>query len=203
MKTTLKFALITSLFGFASVTSYAAEVDCAKLSFSIKEEVAANRSMVLQIVEKSVLANPTCACEIVKAAITTTEADVKLVTAIVEVAATAAPEQMRLIAQCAVAVVPDSLAEVQLVLAKLDPGTGDSSSSGKEVAEKGGMDKGGDVKTAAPQNVLDFPTNNEQVIVGPSPGSNGGNGYFYFIGPYQLLQSGSTPASRNDIPKRP
>ena len=37
---TLKFALITSLFCFASVISYAAEVDSVKLSFAIEQEVA-------------------------------------------------------------------------------------------------------------------------------------------------------------------
>lgn len=192
MKKTMKFALVATLFSFASVAAHAAEIDCVKLSFAIKQEVAANHSMVLQIVEKAVLANPGCACEIVKASISETQADVKMVAAIVEVAAKAAPEQMRVIAQCAVAVAPDSLAEVQLVLAKLDPGTG--------------------VKPAAPQNVLDFPTNGENVAMGPNAGeaaygsmsgamgSISGTGFFQ---PRVIIKRKAPPATFSRLSNRP
>ena len=159
MKTTIKFSLIASLFSFATVTSYAAQVDCVKLTFAIKQEVAANHSMVLQIVEKAVLANPSCACEIVKASITETQADAKMIASIVEVAAKAAPEQMRLIAQCAVAVAPDALEDVQAVLAKLDPG------AGKPDKRDGAAKPSRSVKAESKQNVLDFPTNGQVVVL--------------------------------------
>jgi len=123
MKTTLKFALLAAVCCASVHAADKPQVDCVKVSFSIKEEVASNQSLVLQIVEKAVLANQDCACEIVKSAITATQADNKLIASIVEVAAMAAPEKMRLIAQCAVAVAPDSLTDVQAVTAKLDPGT--------------------------------------------------------------------------------
>jgi hypothetical protein len=123
MKTTLKFALLAAVCCASVHAADKPQVDCVKVSFSIKEEVASNQSLVLQIVEKAVLANQDCACEIVKSAIMATQADNKLIASIVEVAAAAAPEKMRLIAQCAVAVAPDSLTDVQAALAKLDPGT--------------------------------------------------------------------------------
>jgi len=201
MKTTIKFSLIASLFCFAIVASHAAEVDCVKLSFAIKQEVAANHSMVLQIVEKAVFANPSCACEIVKASITETQADAKMIASIVEVAAKAAPEQMRLIAQCAVAVAPDALEDVQAVLAKLDPGTGDSSIASDE---EEGSDKGGDVKPKNQQNVLDFPTNGEEVVVGPTVGGPGGSiytpEYFAFLIPGNNIVS--NPATDNNLQSR-
>lgn len=123
MKTTLKFAFLAAVCSASVHAADKPQVDSVKVSLSIKEKVASNQSLVLQIVEKAVLANPDYACEIVKSAITATQADNKLIASIVEVAAMAAPEKMRLIAQSAVAVAPDSLTDVQAVLAKLDPGT--------------------------------------------------------------------------------
>ena len=137
MKTTLKFPALIAFCGALCVAFVHGvenpKVDCVKLSFEIKEEVAANQSLVLQIVEKAVLANRDCACEIVKSAITATRADNKLIASIVEVAAVTAPEKMYLVALCAVAVAPDSSVDVQAVLAKLDPGTGEGGTSGMEV----------------------------------------------------------------------
>ena len=140
MKTTLKIALLIAVCGTFAHGAESPQIDCVKLSLKIKEELVANQSLVLQIVEKAVLANQDCACEIVKAAITATQADNKLIASIVEVAAVTAPEKMRLVAQCAVAVAPDSLVDVQAVLAKLDPGTGEGGTSGKEVDAKSGME---------------------------------------------------------------
>lgn len=100
---------------------------------------------LLKQVEKSILKDPEHACEIVKEAIVVSRADEALVAKIVETACLAAPEKMRIIAQCAIAAYPDGLAAVQQVLAKLDPATGNgdkaSSKSGKETLEKGGIDK--------------------------------------------------------------
>lgn len=131
-------AIATAGIGHAQKASEKAPVvDCGKLIASIKSEVSSNQSFVLQIVERAIRENSSCACEIVKAAIQATNADSKLIGSIVEVVGLSAPEQLRLSAQCAVAVAPDALDAVQAVLAKLDPGTGD----GDEISAKGGSEK--------------------------------------------------------------
>lgn len=157
MKKSIYFAVTSLVLG--SVSAFAA-TDCVKLSVSVKHAVAADRSTVLEIVANQINANPGCACEVVKAAIEGANADTTLVAAIVEAAAVAAPDQMRLVAQCAIAVAPDSLGAVQAVVAKLDPNKGEggkSSKSGKEPA----------AEPASDNNPLDFPA-------GPNAGTPGG-----------------------------
>lgn len=162
----MKQALFFTIFSLALASvSFSAEVDCLKLSLSVKHAVALEQSKVLEIVAKEVSAAPGCACEVVKAAIEGSSADVDTVAAIVESAATAAPEQMRLIAQCAVAVAPDALSKVQMVMAKMDPNRGEAP-----------VDSSKDAKTpvgevAAMPNPLDFPG---QGPVGPITGGPGG-----------------------------
>lgn len=161
MKKTIYFALMSAVLG--TLTASAA-VDCQKLSLSVKQAVAVDQSKVLEIVAAQVGAAPGCACEIVKAAIEGSSADVETVAAIVDAASVAAPEQMRLISQCAVAVAPDAMVQVQAVIAKLDPNLGESG-----VSAKGAKTPVGEV--AALPNPLDFPG---QGPVGPNPGSPGG-----------------------------
>jgi hypothetical protein len=163
MKKTAFFALCSAVFGFSSLF---AEVDCLDLSLTVKHSVAADPSKVLEIVTAQVSAAPACSCEIVKGAIEGSNASVETVAAIVEAASTAAPEQMRLIGQCAVAVAPDALGQVQSVLAKFDPNLGESNTSAKGAkvaAERG--------EVAAAFNPLDFPGRGP---VGPTPGGPGG-----------------------------
>lgn len=167
MKKTIYFAVMGLALGAMSAS---AAVDCVKLSVSVKHAVAAERSSVLEIVTEQINANPGCACEVVKAAIEGAQADPTLVAAIVEAAAVAAPDQMRLVAQCAIAVAPDALGKVQAVVAKLDPNKGEggkSSKSGKEPA----------VAAAEDNNPLDFPTGTTSGPggtnqVGPRPGDS-------------------------------
>lgn len=143
-----------------------AEVDCLKLSLTVRHDVAAEQSKVLEIVSKQVSAAPGCSCEIVKAAIEGSHAKPSTVAAIVEAAATAAPEQMRLIGQCAVAVAPDALPQVQAVLAKLDPNRGKVAAH----SSKDAKDPIGEV--ASMPNPLDFP---QQGPLGPLASTPGGN----------------------------
>lgn len=164
MKPTVLFATLSAAIGLMSAN---AAVDCTALSLSVKIAVAAEHSKVLEIVSTQVAEAPACACEIVKSAIEASNADVQTVAAIVEAAATAAPEQMRLVSQCAVAVAPDALAAVQAVMAKLDPNLGEAGSSAKSA--KGAKDPGGEV--AGMPNPLDFPG---QGPIGPTPGGPGG-----------------------------
>jgi len=100
--------------------AFADEVDCQKLYTSVTQEVTGSSSKVLEIVEKYISENPECACEVVKAAIVASEADKGLVAEIVTTATLASPDKLRLVAQCAIAVAPDALAEVQQVMAKYD-----------------------------------------------------------------------------------
>jgi len=173
MKTTFRFALIAALFGASATAALAAE-DCLKVAVSVKHEVAAKPGDVLQLVEKAVAANPTCACEVVKAAIEASSADAKTVAAIVETASSVAPEQMRLVAQCAVAVAPDALSEVQMVMARLDPGMG-------EVAMDDAKSPKAPVEVKPAWNPLNFPGVGP---VGPNPGGPGG---------YPILDPGLPP----------
>ncbi|MES2923429.1 MAG: hypothetical protein V4819_17880, partial [Verrucomicrobiota bacterium] len=161
MKKTAFFALFSASFGLLSANT---AVDCIALSLSVKTAVAAEQSKVLEIVSKEVAAAPTCACEVVKAAIEGSNASVQTVAAIVEASATAAPDQMRAVSQCAVAVAPDALAAVQAVVAKLDPNLGETGSSAKSA-------KGGVAEVASMPNPLDFPGEGP---VGPTPGGPGG-----------------------------
>jgi hypothetical protein len=171
MKKTVRFALMSAALGLLSSSSAFAAVDCVKLALSVKHAIAADPSATLQIVEKEVAANPQCACEVVKAAIQGSKADVTLVANIVQAAATIAPEHMRLISQCAVAVAPDALSNVQAVMAKFDPNSGKPATSAKSATS---------AKAApAPQpksNPLDFPGSgigDPSVKVGGNPGGAG------------------------------
>ena len=162
MKTTFRFALLVAALGTVPAVA-TAETDCLNLAASVKIAVAEKPTDVLAVVEKEVSANPDCACEVVKAAIQESKADAKTVAAIVETAASVAPDKMRLISQCAVAVAPESLAEVQAVLSRLDPNRGETSDSSK--GSKNAKGAAVDVKPA--WNPLDFPG---QGPVGPTPG---------------------------------
>jgi hypothetical protein len=150
MKKILIFAASSSLLALGQAS---AETDCLELSRHVKVSVANEPSKVLQLVEQKVTENPGCACEVVKAAIEGAVAEPKTVSAIVDTAITAAPDQMRLIAQCAIAAAPDALTDVQAVLAKLDPNSGETGDSAKSA--KGAKSPAGEV--AAMPNPLDFP----------------------------------------------
>lgn len=107
------------------------EQDCPGLGLSVQQRVKMEPSKILEIVETELAANQSCACEVVKAALTAADADPDLTAQVVEVAATTVPESLRLISQCAIAAVPESLASVQAVMARLDPGSGESGYSSK------------------------------------------------------------------------
>jgi hypothetical protein len=158
MKTTFRIALAATALGMLPAM---AEVDCLKLSVAVKHAVAAQPQQVLQIVEKEVAANSDCSCEVVKSAIEASKADSKTVAAIVETAATVAPDKMRLISQCAVAVAPQALADVQAVMSRIDPSKGEGGYSAK------GAKAGPEVAVKPAFNPLDFPG---QGPVGPTPG---------------------------------
>jgi hypothetical protein len=164
MKTTVTFAAIAAVFGLALAS--AAPVDCTNLTQSVKAAITADQGKILEIVSKEISAAPTCSCEIVKCAIEASSANAETVALIVETAINAAPDQMRLISQCAVAVAPDALANVQALMAKLDPNRGESGTSAKSAKSAKAP-----AEVAATPNPLDFPG---QGPVGPIVGGPGG-----------------------------
>jgi hypothetical protein len=162
--------------------------DCQQIVLSMAQRIATDASELLEIVEKEVAANPACACEIVKAAIESSDAEIESVLAIVESAILSSPESMRLISQCAIAAVPESLAAVQSLLARYDSNSGDSGASAK--GSKSAKSPKGEVlsirqpeeirEVAAMPNPLDFPGNGP---VGPTGGGPGGQPVLPIIPP--------------------
>ena len=156
MKTPLKQSLLLLLSALAPL--HAAD-DCHSIHLNTEKLVAEAPDHSAEIVASQVAASASCACEIVKSAIKASQADAKTVAAIVEAAINAAPEQMRLITQCAIATAPDALAEVQAVLARLDPNSGESGASDKDAkSAKDSVDsKYSDQEVASIFNPLEFP----------------------------------------------
>ncbi len=114
--------------------------DCPEIALALAKRVENDPSLLLETVATEVGASPACACEIVKAAIQATGGEVATVIGIVETAITASPENMRLISQCAIATAPEALAEIQALLAKLDPNGGEGTSAKSAKSSKSGKD---------------------------------------------------------------
>ena len=162
----MKYALFGAILALVTPV-YAESPDCYKVSTAVKTAVATHPEKVLELVATQVAQNESCACEIVKAAIVASGADKQLVAGIVEAAIEAAPSKVRIIGQCAVAVAPDGLAEVQAVVTKYGAAAGDSGADAK-----GGDEKGKTVvPPPIPSNPLDFPGKGP---VGPTLGGPGG-----------------------------
>ena len=121
--------LILTLLALSATAILANQKDCQEFAEEMTDTLHKTPERVLEIVSLKVEASPECACEIVKQAILDTEAPKESVQNIVEVAIIAAPDQMRLISQCAIAIAPDSIKEVQRVLAKFTPQAGESYSA--------------------------------------------------------------------------
>ena len=154
MKNKIPFAIVGLML---SALPLAAGTDCLKISASVKSAIEQDAAQTVAIVAKEIEASPECACEIVKTAIQTSHADAELVAMIVENAILAAPDQMRIIAQCAIAIAPDALPQIQAVLAKLDPHSGESSQSAKHVGKRPAKEASPSQEPASSANPLDFP----------------------------------------------
>lgn len=163
MKKTLHLAAILGITAISTLHSeeiakpVSPPVDpCIGIHPQVTSHVAGDPGRILEIISTGVAANPSCSCEVVKAAIQQSELEPKSVAAVVEAAILAAPEHMRMIAQCAIAAAPEATAEVQAVLARLDPASGDSSvESAKSAKSAKGAKSPEDVAYVA--NPLDFP----------------------------------------------
>jgi len=117
---------------------YASAPNCSEIHRAVKKYVEDHPERVLEVVALQIGHNPSCACEVVKAAIIASEADTALVVEIVEAAIEVAPSSFRIIGQCAIAVAPDALSEVQTIVNKYGAVSGDSGfgAKGNEISEK-------------------------------------------------------------------
>ncbi len=167
---------------------------CVGIYQRVTTLVASEPERVVEIVSTEVAANQSCSCEVVKAAIKQSKPEVTVVAAIVEAAILAAPEQMRITAQCAIAAAPDATAEVNSVVARLDPNSGDGATQGAKSAIRedaksgiGENPRSGISDVAHVPNPLDFPGQGtsgsnlgDPTLIGPTPAgsipaSNGAN----------------------------
>ena len=105
---------------------YAAAPNCSEIHRAVKKYVLAHPERVLEVVALQIGNNPSCACEVVKAAIIASEANTEMISEIVEVAIEVDPSSFRIIGQCAIAVAPDSLSAVQTIVNKYGAASGDS-----------------------------------------------------------------------------
>jgi hypothetical protein len=83
---------------------------CERIAVRVREDVEKTPQKVLVIVEDFMVSNESCACEIVKAAITASHATPDMVKQIVLTATNVAPKYANVIAECAGAVAPGAVA---------------------------------------------------------------------------------------------
>jgi len=108
----MKYALVGAVFALSAPFSLAADSACTSVSSETSAAIAKSPNKVLEIVSKLVSANESCACEVVKSAIITTEASKDLVGQIVATAVKAAPAKSSLVSTCALAIAPDAQAQI-------------------------------------------------------------------------------------------
>ena len=97
---------------------------CDQIAADVKAAVGKDPSKVLMIVEDALVINETCACEIVKAAITATNADGAMAQQIVQTALAVAPKMSAIIVECAESAAPGSAKAVEDVAKSDDKSEG-------------------------------------------------------------------------------
>lgn len=103
----IQSAVLTVAMFVFSLASRAGDITrCDKVFEEVRTAVEADPPKVLVIVEDAMVANETCACEIVKAAILGSKANLDLTKQIVRTATHIAPKMAPLIAECAGAILP-------------------------------------------------------------------------------------------------
>ena len=119
MKYTITSALVGAAMAAASPLAAAEAIDCATVGASVESAVKANESSVLAVVASKIQEVPDCACDVVKAAIRATKASDELTGQIVEAAVRAAPDQYKIIVECAVAVNSGAAAQIRAALQRV------------------------------------------------------------------------------------
>ncbi len=97
-------ALTLPLAGFAG--------QCDDITRDVAAAVSKEPGKVLMIIEDALVINESCACEIIKAAITAANADATLVSQIVQTGISVAPKMAGVITDCAAAISPSAAASV-------------------------------------------------------------------------------------------
>jgi hypothetical protein len=201
-----KSLLLTLLTVAATSVTFAADEakECTPVSATVTAEVTAKPSNVLTIVNEQIAANPTCACEIVKAAVLASKADKDLVGQIVFTAVTAAPTEATTVAECAVAVAPEASENVK---AALRSAYSDKNPVGKNPS-KNPVDK----NPPASDDLADFGLSPVAIggvyLVYPGSGSSGPqlvkrNGELGFIGPDGKFVPLEQPPVKEKPPGKP
>lgn len=129
-------ALAAVAFAPAALGEEAQKEACTSLSAQVSKEVAAAPEKVLVIVAELIQANPSCSCEVVKAAIAASKADQDLIGEIVFTAVSAAPAESTTIAECAVAASPAAADSIKSALRRA---MSDKNPVGKGYAGKGAV----------------------------------------------------------------
>lgn len=104
------FALLITAVATLHTTANAETGSCQGIADDVTAAVTKEPGKVLMIIEDALVINDGCACEIVKAAITASQADATLVNQIVQTAISVSPKQSGIIMDCATAISPNSLA---------------------------------------------------------------------------------------------
>ena len=125
--------------------------NCDKIAQDVRESVTKEPTKVLMIVEDALVINETCACEIVKAAITASNADQPMIKQIVQTAVAVAPKMSPVIIECANAV---------------SPGAVDGGDQTQTVSQKSGKDAKRVVPSEAIQPPKDKSTDFSQSFTG-------------------------------------
>ncbi len=115
MKKSLLVTLLTVASSAMALAADAAQ-DCTPVGAQVTQEVTAKPENILAIVSEQIAANPSCACEVVKAAIQAAKADKETVGQIVFTAVIAAPTEATSVAECAVAVAPEASENIKAAL---------------------------------------------------------------------------------------
>jgi hypothetical protein len=144
-------AAFFALLAVSADTQAAPPAACDKIAQDVRESVEKDPTKVLMYVEDALVINETCACEIVRAAITAAKADANLIKQIVQTSVAVAPRMTAVIEDCA------SAGSSGAPVASKE----DSSKSGKDVVDvtsgksggKDGMDvlppkDGGETKSS-------------------------------------------------------
>jgi hypothetical protein len=104
---------LAGLAAFASASKVKAQSSaCDDISRDVASAVQKDPGKVLMIVEDALVINEACSCEIIKAAITASQADATLVNQIVQTAISVAPKMSGVIMDCATSVSPGAVAGV-------------------------------------------------------------------------------------------
>jgi hypothetical protein len=128
LSNTFRFGIcLAGLAAFASASKVNAQSGaCDDISRDVASAVQKDPSKVLMIVEDALVINEACSCEIIKAAITASQADAALVNQIVQTAISVAPKMSGVIMDCATSVSPGAVTASSQQMTAVTP-------SGKDV----------------------------------------------------------------------